>query len=406
MKKRTGLALAGGILEIIAGTYLLIYSLWALYICTQIPNGLSMYNWEFIIIFTCLILFGIFAIIGKTKKDLAGYGIFNLLFIGFLIYRAITATSTLSYAVAVILIFAVEIILLLIATMFFFFTPKSEYEIVFLKRLEEYKENEPDEHKKTKKIILITTIICAFLLALTPLFKIAGFMISAFIIIGYLIYTNIITKNNDTTYRHTANIVYNTLSLIVIFACAMIVSLTYSYTSSSMSVGHVKTAWLVENTYLYYDEVSNNYKILIGNYETDYDDYNNEIEVIIYHTNNNETYNELPTNAIEIIKKWSYYNPLIQDYSNAYEYLDTNVNQLYYYCEYYDQILDHIPEYKEIKENSQTNTALMIIVELAGLLIASVLIFATRNSQFEFEVRKQLKSEEIKMANNKFKNRQ
>ena len=48
----------------------------------------------------------------------------------------------------------------------------------------------------------------------------------------------------------------------------------------------------------------------------------------------------------------------------------------------------------------------MIIVELAGLLIASVLIFATRNSQFEFEVRKQLKSEEIKMANNKFKNRQ
>ena len=161
-------------------------------------------------------------------------------------------------------------------------------------------------------------------------------MISAFIIIGYLIYTNIITKNNDTTYRHTANIVYNTLSLIVIFACAMIVYLTYSYTSSSMSVGHVKTAWLVENTYLYYDEVSNNYKILIGNYETDYDDYNNEIEVIIYHTNNNETYNELPTNAIEIIKKWSYYNPLIQDYSNAYEYLDTNVNQLYYYCEYYD----------------------------------------------------------------------
>lgn len=406
MKKRTGLALAGGILEIIAGTYLLIYSLWGLYIYTQIYNDLSMYPWEFLIIFVCLIFFGIYAIIGKTKKDLACFGTLNLLFIVFLIYRAITATSNISDTVDIILIFAVEIILLLIATMFFFFTPKSEYEIVFLKRLEEYKENEPDEHKKTKKIILITTIICAFLLALTPLLKIAGFMISAFIIIGYLIYTNIITKNNDTTYRHTANIVYNTLSLIVIFACAMIVSLTYSYTSSSMSVGHVKTAWLVENTYLYYDEVSNNYKILIGNYETDYDDYNNEIEVIIYHTNNNETYNELPTNAIEIIKKWSYYNPLIQDYSNAYEYLDTNVNQLYYYCEYDDQILDHIPEYKEIKENSQTNTALMIIVELAGLLIASVLIFATRNSQFEFEVRKQLKSEEIKMVNNKFKNRQ
>ena len=49
MKKRTGLVLAGGILEIIAGTYLLIYALWALSFYLQIPNGLQIYNWEMLI---------------------------------------------------------------------------------------------------------------------------------------------------------------------------------------------------------------------------------------------------------------------------------------------------------------------------------------------------------------------
>lgn len=138
MKKRTGLALAGGILEIIAGTYLLIYALWALSFYLQIPNGLQIYNWEMIIVFGVLIFFGIMAIIGKTKKDLATYGILNLLYVGMLIFRAIQTNAT-----NVIWVFSFEMILLVIASMFFFFSKKSKYEIVYEERLKEYKANEP-----------------------------------------------------------------------------------------------------------------------------------------------------------------------------------------------------------------------------------------------------------------------
>ena len=72
------------------------------------------------------------AIIGQTKKDLATYGILNLLYVGMLIYRAIQTNAT-----NVIWVFSFEMILLVIASMFFFFSKKSEYEIVYEERLKE-----------------------------------------------------------------------------------------------------------------------------------------------------------------------------------------------------------------------------------------------------------------------------
>ena len=401
MKKRTGLALAGGILEIIAGTYLLIYSLWALYICTQIPNGLSMYNWEFIIIFACLILFGIFAIIGKTKKDLAGYGIFNLLFIGFLIYRAITATSTLSYAVAVILIFAVEIILLLIATMLFFFSKKSEYEIVFNKRLETFKEQESQENKKIKKIFLIVSLITLILLALTPLLKLIGLVLSACIIIGFIMFTNIFSKRNTTNYNLKTNIVYSTISLCIMFICVMFVSVCYSFNASGIkNVVRPATGQQISNAYLYYDNADGEYLILQGQSETIYVN-NVPSEIMIYYANNGTTFNTIPSTAIEITFEWTYYDPTIETSKIAYEYYNTLTNKKEYYLESEQSIVYELPQYKIVSNNQSTNTPLMIIVECIGLLISATLILASNKAQMEIEVKKQIKQEENKKILNR-----
>lgn len=55
MKKRTGLALAGGILEIIAAAFWLSYALFALYIFAQVENGLQLFDWLQIIFPVCFI---------------------------------------------------------------------------------------------------------------------------------------------------------------------------------------------------------------------------------------------------------------------------------------------------------------------------------------------------------------
>lgn len=401
MKKRTGLALAGGILEIIAGTYLLIYSLWALYIYTQIPNGLSMYNWEFLIIFVCLILFGIFAIIGKTKKDLAGYGIFNLLFIGFLIYRAITATSTLSYAVAVILIFAVEIILLLIATMFFFFNKKSEYEIFFYEKLKIFKEKEPQENKKVKKIFLIVSLITLILLALTPLLKLIGLVLSACIIIGFIVFTNIFSKRNTTNYNLKTNIVYSTISLCIMFICVMFVAVCYSFNASGIkNVVRPATGQQISNKYLYYDNADGEYLILQGQSETIYVD-NVPSEIMIYYADNGRTFNTIPSTAIEITVEWTYYDPTIEESKIAYEYYNALTNKKEYYLQSEQSIVDKLPQYKTVSNNQSTNTPLMIVVECIGLLISTTLILASNKAQMELEVKKQIKQEENKKILNR-----
>ena len=86
-EKRTGFAIAGGIFEIIAGVNLLGYAIWALFVFAQIPNGIQKYNWELLILFVCIILFGIFAIVGRKKSDLNTFGIINLAFIGYFIYK-------------------------------------------------------------------------------------------------------------------------------------------------------------------------------------------------------------------------------------------------------------------------------------------------------------------------------
>lgn len=404
MKKRTGLALAGGILEIIAGTFLLIYFLWDLLLYT-IPNGngLSVHNWGFLIVFVCLILFGIFAIVGKTKKDLICYGVLNLVYIAFLVYGAITTAPTLSLAIAVILVFSVEIILLLIATIFFFFSKRSEYEIVFNEKLKIYKENEPKENKILKKKFLISSLITLLLMALTPWLGIIGLIISVFLIIGFIVFVNIISKKYATNYNLKTNIGYSAISLFIMFICVMFVAMSYSFTTSNVNVGYPTFRYQLSNTYLYYDNEEGEYLILQGQLET-INEENNITEVMIYYANNGEMFEELPNEAIETQIKCSYYDPSTKNNKFAYEYYNLITNQTQYFLESEQLIVDKLPKFEEISNNQQTNLPLMLIIEGLGLLMSITLIFVSNRAQMEIEIKNQMKQEEKKKIYNQYRN--
>lgn len=138
IKKRTGLALAGGILEIIAAAFWLSYALFALYIFAQVENGLKLFDWLQIIFPVCFIVYGILAIIGTMKSELIGFGVTNLLFMGWLIYKACAGNAAVSQLILIILLFSTEFILLILSSCFFFFSKESEYEIVFDEKYKQY----------------------------------------------------------------------------------------------------------------------------------------------------------------------------------------------------------------------------------------------------------------------------
>lgn len=160
MKKRTGLAIAGGVLEIIAGVSWLGYALFALSIYSSIENGLSNFDWLQLIFPILFIIYGIMACVGKMKRDLIIYGIMNLIFIAWLIYKAVMAGSIAYF----IYLASGEIIMLILSAFFFFFTKKSEYEIVFDKKLDDYIAEEPAESKKLRKSIVITSAVIILVL--------------------------------------------------------------------------------------------------------------------------------------------------------------------------------------------------------------------------------------------------
>lgn len=155
MKKRTGLSIAGGVLEIIAGVSWLGYALLALRLYALMDYSFDNFDWLQFIFPIVFIVFGIMACVGKMKKDLIVYGLLNLLFIAWLIYKAVMAGS-----IAYFIYFASgEIIMLLLSACFFFFTKKSEYEIVFDKKLKDYIAQEPPESKKLRKSVVITSAV-------------------------------------------------------------------------------------------------------------------------------------------------------------------------------------------------------------------------------------------------------
>lgn len=107
MKDKT--AIAGGVLEIIAGGLSLVVALMAKNIYDY--AGYTGYDWANIIVPILFILFGIFACTGKRKKsDLVTYGILNLAFVGLQIFGLQNYVG----------LGIVQIVLLAIASLLFF----------------------------------------------------------------------------------------------------------------------------------------------------------------------------------------------------------------------------------------------------------------------------------------------
>lgn len=397
MKKRTGLALAGGILEIIAGINLLIYALWYLYVCSVIPNGLSLYNWDMLIIFCCLIFFGIMAIIGKPKKDLTTYGIINLLSIAYMIYTAV-GNSKNEYAIiiAIILVFSFEILLLIISSMFFFFTKKSEYDIVFEDRLKTRKDNQPHEYKKLKKTYILISLALALAICLSQLLDMIGIIILVLSVIGFIVLTVIVSKKNKSDYSLEANIVFCCIAIFVMFGC--VIYNNFSYQQTTLTIGSPTIITPVENTYLWYDTSENDYLVLKGIYS------GNESGNLIYISDYKKyrQFDELPENAMKIVAQCGYFNPTTNKNEIAYRFFENTSDSLKYYCESNGEILNTLPEYKNIDKGTETNKTIILVIDLVGLLVAVILILGTYNVQLEFDVKKQLKAEEKGQVINKY----
>lgn len=397
MKKRTGLALAGGILEIIAGINLLMYALWYLYVCSVIPNGLSLYNWDMLIIFCCLIFFGIMAIIGKPKKDLITYGIMNLVGIAYMIYSAV-GNSKNEYAIiiAIILVFSFEILLLIISSMFFFFTKKSEYDIVFENRLKTRKDNQPQEYKKLKKTYILISLALVLAICLSQLLNMIGVIILVLSVVGFIVLTAIVSKKNKSDYSLKTNIVFCCVAVFIMFGCVTYNNLSYQQTTlTSISSPIINT---VHNTYLWYDTSENDYLVLKGIYS------GNESGDLIY-ISDNKQFDELAENAMEIVAECRYVNPTTNKNEIAYyEFFENTSGSLKYYCETNGEILNALPEYKNVTKEAETNKTIILMIDLVGLLVAVILILGTYNAQLEFDVKKQLKAEEKGQVINKYNN--
>lgn len=398
MKKRTGLALAGGILEIIAGTYLLIYALWALSFYLQIPNGLQIYNWEMLIVFGVLIFFGIMAIIGKTKKDLATYGILNLLYVGMLIFRAIQTNAT-----NVIWVFSFEMILLVIASMFFFFSKKSEYEIVYEERLKEYKAKEPQEHKKNKNIFTWLSALIVVLMGLSMFLWRIGIIIGLVAIIGFIVMIILIPKKDKSEYSWNANIIFSSIAIFICFVCSIFVPAGF-YSEISVNVNtSIITYPLMQDTYIYYNNESNKYEILMAEQYTEYDEHNNEIQTTIYFVDGKEPYEELPSGANIVLDKLNYYEPSTESRLIAYSFHDNKLGRVRFYSEL-GIVYDTLPQPK-ISKTQTTDKTIFYMISVVGAIIGLIIILCTKNAQLGIEINKQLKEEERKKTYDKYQNK-
>lgn len=389
MRKRTGLGIAGGIIEIIAGVYWLSYSLFALIIYSKIENGLQTFDWVQLILPFCFIIFGIMAIIGKRKKDLVSFGVINLLFVAYIIYKACIGATTLSHLIFTILLFSGEIILLLIASFFFFFTKKSEYEIIFDERLKQYKNEEPLEHKKLKNkliifgvILLVINFLAMLLSLLIKANGIIGVIIAFTVLICYAVLLICISQKNKTSYGFKANICFAIIAIIVNLFSNVFVSAVYSYNSTSMTIRRSQLHMPVENTYLYYYPVENCYLVL----ECDENNENTYFAI-----NTQLTFDTLPESSVSIIEKCGYFDAFYNIEKNAYKFFDTTTMKFQYYLFQDQEIVDDIPEYKIIKQTPEINKILMIIIVVGSAIIGLLLILGTINSQLEVEIKQQLK---------------
>lgn len=406
MKKRTGLALAGGILEIIAAAFWLSYALFALYIFAQVENGLQLFDWLQIIFPVCFIVYGILAIIGTMKSELISFGVTNLLFMGWLIYKACAGNAAVSQLILIILLFSTEFILLILSSCFFFFSKESEYEIVFDEKYKQYMSAQPPKFKKIKKIYIISCVAMTFLICLAPILGgIISFIFIGLFVLGFIVLSIIISKrNNNSKYKLKSNIIFSSLAIFLI--ALLSIGQAVSIYRASETIKWVDFGREVKYTYIYYDFDFENYYLLTGwgkngTYEGE----------ITYTSANGKSFSEVPENAMEVSIRYScrYSCDSVWITKTYYKFFDPNSNSIkYYYIQNENvdggtesQIVDNIPETETIYFHT-INWGTVVLVGIVSFLICAAVILCTYNFQFKQDVKKMLKEEENKKIVEKY----
>ncbi len=326
----------------------------------------------------------------QKEKDLVSFGVINLLFVAYIIYKACIGATTLSHLIFTILLFSGEIILLLISSFFFFFTKKSEYEIVFDSRYKEYVDNQPPEYKRLKILYLILSLALILIISISQIFENVGYIFIALTTIGFIVMTIILAKKNKTEYKLKANIIASTIGLIIVLISSIYACFTFSKMTATINWGNFSSP--AENIYLYKEFENEKYVILIG--RASYDSIE-EKEEIVYYGDNGISYNELPDGAIQVITRYSCrYLSDGQDIKETYyKYFDTNNNSLKYYYEQTGEILDNPPANKTI--HFQTYKPIEKFLTIIYVFSTpALIILITKDMQFVLDVKKLLRQEE------------
>ncbi len=155
MKKRTGLSLAGGIIQIVGAVYWFLAVLFVFYIYSMFPYEKSPFDYIQLVLPVIFLLFGIRACIGERTSNLRTYGILNIMFIALQCYDVFGLNKSSGTYIG---LGVFQMTLLLVSAILFFCSKKSEYEIWYNQRLKEYTEQ---ESKQAQKIRLIYVAFCS-----------------------------------------------------------------------------------------------------------------------------------------------------------------------------------------------------------------------------------------------------
>lgn len=417
MKKRTGLALAGGILEIIAAAFWLSYALFALYIFAQVENGLQLFDWLQIIFPVCFIVYGILAIIGTMKSELISFGVTNLLFMGWLIYKACAGNAAVSQLILIILLFSTEFILLILSSCFFFFSKESEYEIVFDEKYKQYMSAQPPKFKKIKKIYIISCVAMTFLICLAPFLinyidMIGLVTIFVALLVVFIVLSVFAFKDNKSKFKLKSNIIFASLAIFL----ALVLSFAHSASFYETSQTVYWTPHSANGVYYYHDsELNEDYVLFVrenGHAST------GEYEEIKYVSDTGRVFYELPENAIMVSRIYSggyRVNDKTYKVKICYKFFDINLGcTKYYYVQGISlsdepeitlgidqmqitasQIVDSLPPDEVVNQKSETWKE-SILLNCVSFIICAAIILCTYNFQFKQDVKKMLKDEENK----------
>ncbi len=155
MKKRTGLSLAGGIIQIVGAVYWFFAVLFVFYIYSMFPYEKSPFDYIQLVLPVIFLLFGIRACIGERTSNLRTYGILNIMFIALQCYDVFGLNKSSGTYIG---LGVFQMTLLLVSAILFFCSKKSEYEIWYNQRLKEYTEQ---ESKQAQKIRLMYVAFCS-----------------------------------------------------------------------------------------------------------------------------------------------------------------------------------------------------------------------------------------------------